>query len=445
LKSADKEFSFHELTRILANVLHVSPGTPLLIAYSGGLDSHVLLHALSQQGNWPLEAVHVHHGLLTEADTWAEHCQSVCEAMAIPLRIEHVTVDRQSKSGLEAAARQARYARWREVLKPDTCLLTAHHQGDQAETLLLQLLRGGGVAGLAAMAASSSFASGYLLRPLLGFARQQLSRYALSEGLSWIEDPSNQDRRYRRNIIRHEVLPRLEQSWPGTSAVLARSSRHFAEALRVLEEVAREDLRKCSGPEGALSIAGLLALSTDRSRNAMRFWWRLRGHSVPSSRRLNHLLQELAGSNSPHAVWRWGHSEMRRYRDSLQIMTPLQSTDKFREWSWMPAQNPAIDVQHYHLSLRKTRGQGLALHWMESPWRVRLRRGGEVCQLAGKQHHQKLKKLLQEAGIPPWQRERLPLVYIEDQLAAVGSLWVCEPFAAQECEEAVSVEVSALP
>jgi len=233
-------FSSEALAAVLRR-LDLTPATPLKIAYSGGLDSHVLLHALSRlrDDGWRLSALHVDHGLQPAAGAWARHCEQVCRELALPITIERIEVRGIREHGLEAAARRARYACLARHVGPGEVLLTAHHQDDQAETLLLQLLRGSGVHGLAAMPAIAAFTAGRHARPLLEFPRRALLAYATAAGLKWIEDDSNRDDRLARNFIRNRLTPVIEERWPGAARRLGRSARHAAEAAALLDEIAR--------------------------------------------------------------------------------------------------------------------------------------------------------------------------------------------------------------
>ena len=291
--------------------LRLAADAGLKIAYSGGLDSHVLLHALvALRATHPLRlvAVHIDHGLAAQSGAWSQHCSAVCQALEVAFVLESVQVQGGSGEGTEAAARRARYAALARHVGPGEVLLTAHHQDDQAETLLLQLLRGAGVQGLAGMREAMGFAAGRHLRPLLGFSRAALRHYADSAGLQWIEDPSNADVGYRRNLLRHDVLPLLTQQWPQAAALLARAAQHAGEAALLLDELAAADLDRCRWRDTAtvLSVSALQALSPARQRNVLRYWLRVRGFLAPSTLHLETLVGQL------HATPRTGHGRLGR-------------------------------------------------------------------------------------------------------------------------------------
>ena len=260
---------------ILHRLLNALPRTGVTrywLAYSGGLDSHALLHAMhglrAQQRGIILCAVHVHHGLRPEADQWAAHCMSVCAALEIPCQVLHVQARPAAGESPEDAARCARYQALRDVIGAGDCLLTAHHQDDQAETLLLQLLRGAGVAGLAGMPACAAFGTGLLARPLLSHSRAELRAYAERHGLHWVEDGSNAETGYDRNYLRHEILPRLRARWPATAAVLTRSAGHCAAATDLLQILAAQDLANLRGPvQRTLKIDRLQLLDAARQES----------------------------------------------------------------------------------------------------------------------------------------------------------------------------------
>lgn len=409
-----------------------------MVAYSGGLDSHVLLHALAQlrvASGFSLRAVHIHHGLQPAADAWARHCEEICAGLGVPCVVEHIRVDGVAEEGMEAAARRARYTCLAKLLEPGEALLTAHHQDDQAETVLLQLLRGTGVHGLAGMPALTPFAAGFHARPLLDFPRSELERYAREHGLSWIEDPSNRALEIGRNLLRHRVLPVLRERWPTAGRQLAQAARHAAEAAALLDELARADLAECT-QDDSLRVSALLRLSPARQRNALRCWIRARGYRVPSTKQLGLLQAQLeCEPRTRHAAIRWRGAELRRYRDALVLRadTALPAMTGAMAWDGTkPLPLPSIGRQ---LRLAPAQGQGIARARLNgAAFSVRFRQGGETCRLPGRLHHHKLKKLLQEAGVPPWERAQLPLLFVNDELAAIGDRWVCEPFAAKPGE-----------
>ena len=434
----DTGFSPQALGRILTEELKLPANPRLCVAYSGGVDSHVLLHALAQlRARQPLllRAVHVDHGLQPTSGDWAQHCKRVCTELEIACVIERIKVINQGKDGLEAAARHGRYACFRRHLEPDEVLLTAHHQDDQAETVLLQLLRGAGVQGLAGMPPRTPLGAGWLARPLLAFSRRALEHYAHVENLRWIEGPSNRDLRHGRNLLRHKVFPVLQGHWPTAARQLVQAAQHATEAAGLLDEMARADLGSCR-VAGGLQVPALARLPASRRRNVLRYWIRERGFQAPATallERISALVENLPRTRQ--AEIRWGGVALHRYRDLLMLCPVLLTspTEPSPDWDGRgPLWLPAAGVQ---LRLSPTSGAGLARQRLDgASLQVRFRQGGERCQLPGRQHHHKLKKLLQAAGVPPWERARLPLLYVNDALAAIGDRWVCEPYAAKPGE-----------
>lgn len=392
------------------------------LAFSGGLDSTVLLHLLARlrdgHGLPPLSAIHIHHGLQPVADSWIALCRAQCAALGVPLVVRHVRVG--EGASVERAAREARYAAFAELLGEGEVLLTAQHRDDQAETLLLRLLRGAGVRGLAAMPASRPLASGRLVRPLLGVARAELERWACTEQLGWIEDPSNLDIRLARNFLRHEILPRLAQHWPGASAVLARDAEQLAEADGLLGELAELDLQAARLPLQpvwlalpSLALAPLQALSEARQRNALRHW--LRGRTPLPER--EHWagwcdLRDAAEDAAP--IWRLGSGELRRSGGRLWWLSG----------AWLQALAPSSVAWSEPAQPLELPGNGRV--WLEGgvpaqPLQIRYRQGGEVLELQGRGRRD-LKRLLQESALPAFVRQRLPLLYAGGELLAVANL-----------------------
>lgn len=432
----------------LLSFLHgLPPVRRYWVAYSGGADSRVLLQAMAELvpalGGAELRAVHVHHGLHPDADRWTGHCRAVCKALGVALDV--VAVDARARRGQspEAAARAARYRALAERVGSGECLLTAHHMDDQAETVLLQLLRGAGPRGLAAMPRQRPCGAGLHVRPLLGQPRAALRAYAASRGLGWVEDTSNAALELDRNFLRHEVLPRLAPRWPALAATISRSAAHCAETAQLADTLADLDLAGVRDPGGEhLSVSGLRGLEMARRRNAVRAWLREQGFPLPSTARLTQALHDLLGAAwdaNPRACW--AGAELRRYRDGLFVMTPVFGHDPARVLRWDLDGPLVVPGLPGRLAVRPVCGSGLRCSdWGRGTVTVRFRRGGERCRPVGARHRRTLKNLFQEHGVPPWRRDRVPLVYIDDELAAVVGYWVCEPFGAQGDEPAYAID-----
>jgi len=424
----------------LLQQLRRHPGTPCYqVAFSGGLDSHALLHALCRIRavlDAEIGAVHVNHGLQLEADHWESHCRQLCADLQVP----YVSLQADGKAlrgeSPEAAARRARYTALADWLPAQHCLLTAQHQDDQAETLLLQLLRGSGVSGLAAMPVLTTLGAGRHLRPLLAVTREALSRYAVANRLTWIEDPSNTDTAFDRNYLRQQVLPVLRERWPAVASSLSRSASHCADAARLLADLAEQDLHALTGRNNTLSLTGLVALPHTRQANVLRHWIKQLSGKTPSAAVLARILNDVTGSRrDSEPCVRWGSFEIRRYREELFLLRQTGPGEQPGALEWALAGPLALPGPGGVLTATAETGGGIrAVAVPAGRVRVAWRQGGEYCRPAGRGHHHRLKKLFQEQGVPPWERSRIPLIYIEDQLAAVAGMWVCEPFQAGPAE-----------
>lgn len=407
-----------------------------VVGFSGGADSTALLHALAALDGFGREllAVHVHHGLQTQADAWAEFCAATAAELGVPFRLEHVCVT-PSGQGLEAAAREARYAALAACMERGDVLLTAHHRGDQAETLLLQLLRGAGPAGLAAMPELAPFDSGWHARPLLNQTREALRAYLRARQLRWIDDPSNDELTANRNYLRHRVMPQLQERWPETESILAAAAQRQAQTLELTLALGRMDIEQASGSEPAtLSVSALRKLDRARLHNVLRVWLSDKGLSTPSTARLEQVracVLEAAADASPLLCWPGG--EMRRYRDELHAMPPLPPHDSTRVFVWESlSENLQLPSIGRTLSLRDLHTD---LSACAMPVSVRFRRGGERCRIQGAPHTRALKTLFQDAGVPPWVRDRIPLLYVGEQLREVIGFWLCDAQPSKACEE----------
>jgi tRNA(Ile)-lysidine synthase len=412
-------FSRNDLHRILSPL---AAGRRLWIAFSGGLDSSVLLHAtaaLRTQLQCELRAVHLDHGLHPRSSAWSAHCAAVCTGLDIPLTTAHLRLDPGAGESVEAVARAARYQRFSELLGPGDLLATAQHRDDQAETLLLALLRGSGVHGLAAMPSTAPLGHGMLVRPLLGFSRSALAEHARRAGIVWIEDPSNADAGFDRNRLRHQVLPALRERWPSFDRTLARSAAQCAEAAELLDGVADQWIAGLMGSRPhTLSIDGLRALPRPRCRLVLRRWLHREGFLLPSRATLERVIDELlqaACDRTPLIAWRG--CEVRRYRRDLYALAPLPPTPQ-QTLRWSGDQPLRLPNGLGRLEL-DTKPSGLpVLH-------VCFGRAGLRCRV-GDAPSRTLKKLYQEAGVPAWLRAYVPLLLLGSELAAVAGVSQCD-------------------
>ena len=399
-----------------------------VIALSGGLDSTVLAHALAatrERHGKSLLAVHVDHQLQAESGRWSDYCRKLADRFRIEFMAETISVDRSGSSGLEAAAREARYAVLQRHVRGGDWLLSAHHRNDQAETLLLNLMRGSGPAGLAGIGSLTPFGAGWLARPLIDVSRAALEAYAAAQDLGWLEDPSNDDLRFDRNYLRHDVLPALEQRWPGVVERLARSAALAGDAASMLDDLAAIDMQRVGDRAARIEIERLLELSDARQRNLLRYAIRHAGLPLPGAARLAAVIDSvLCAREDAQPVVAWQGGEVRRYRGRLYLLPPLGEPSWPPGGSMLGARPLVLGQGMGALRLVAGASRGLSGPIVGRGLSVRARRGGESIRPAGEAHTRKLKKLLQEAGVVPWMRDRLPLVFAGEELVAVADLWV---------------------
>jgi len=370
------------------------------IAYSGGVDSHALLSLMAKvRETQPIRirAIHINHQLSPNAKDWQQHCEKACRDLNIDFITESITIDTTNGASLEEAARQQRYTVFAKRLQPNDLLLTGHHQDDQAETFLLQLLRGAGVKGLSAMPVIKPFTAAKHARPLLTVSRAELLQYANENNLHWIEDESNENKKFMRNFVRHELLPLLNTRESAASQLLSRSAGHCAEAQHLLEEYVIADLQYCAGSgENTLSAKQLLTLSPARQRLVLRTWIQTSGFRVPDHRRLASILQNvLTAKWDGMPCVKWDDVELRRYNDDLFVMAALTA--------------PILPKE------KEIAGIGKVI--------CKFRQGGEVVRIPGR-GAQSLKNLFQEWRVPHWERDRIPLLYLGEEIIAVEGYYV---------------------
>jgi tRNA(Ile)-lysidine synthase len=398
------------------------------VGYSGGLDSTVLLHWLATHcAPQSITAVHINHQLHPAADEWETHARQICRQLGVRWHGQTVQVRKERGQSLEEAARVARYAVFADVIPSDGHLFLAHHRQDQVETLLLQLLRGSGVSGLAAMPAVRSWRQRYIHRILLDTARTDMLRYANEHGLTWIEDDANHDQTFARNRVRHQLLPLLQRNWPGSDQTIARSAVLCGEARELLAELALMDYAPCrQSDERQLLLAPLRSLSAARQRNVLRYWITTAGYRTPNHDKLISLQETvLTAREDANPVIRWGDVELRRYRDSLWLLPASPTLDTTQQWSWDITRTLSLPHGLGRLSAQvceAASADSIALPAGETSVTVGLRQGGERCYLPGRTGRRSLKKLLQSWGVPPWLRDRIPLIFYQNQLICMPGL-----------------------
>ncbi len=433
------------------------------VAYSGGVDSHVLLHlcASIKLLKDKITAVYVHHGLQAEAESWAKHCEKTAEGLDVDFLVLRVNAFAKSGESPEEAARNARYTALKSLMDSDDMLLLAQHREDQIETVLLQLFRGSGLRGLSGMPESMAFGQGVMLRPLLNVSKQTINDYARSHQLSWVEDPSNQCNDYDRNFLRNAVVPLLKQRWPAIDKTVSRSAKHCADAEVLVSEVADELFGSVfNEADKTLCIARLLEHHSHQQQLVIRHWFQRLGLKMPAQAFVGRILgQVVAASENSNPVLSGQGYNIRRYRDKLYCVTNLSGTDLhipkghqagkpdvkqavqefLQDFVWPAGQSAIIIGNDETLSCVPSSAGILREQWQNAKVEVRFRRGGEKICLPGRTGHHSLKNLFQEAGIPPWERERVPLIYLNDTLAAVGDKWISAAFYSEKQQACISL------
>ena len=411
----------------------VSPYRQLLVGFSGGLDSTVLLHRLmlwrEQTPDVQLRAIHIHHGLSPYADDWVTHCEALCAEWDIPLRVVRVTLEDEGL-GIEAQARKARYAAFAGALNVGEALVTAQHLDDQCETLMLALKRGSGPAGLSAMPERSGFAGTQLIRPLLGESRASLEAWAQEHSLRWIEDDSNQDDSFDRNFLRLRVLPLLAARWPHFAQATARSAQLCAEQESLLDELLSEELAKKVSPDGALAIAPLETLSAARRAALLRRWLAGQNAAMPSRAMLQRIWDEVAlAREDATPCLHLNGFEIRRYKSQLWWVKSRPSlADVVLDWP-APADPLVLPFDAGVVSL--TRPGHIRLPQAHEPVTVRFKASG-MLHIVGRNGGRKLKKIWQESNVPPWLRDTTPLLFYGETLIAAADVFITEEGWAEE-------------
>jgi len=412
--------------------------TNWVLAYSGGVDSQVLLHLLSLTG-LNISAVYIDHGLQTQSADWAEHCRQQCLQFNIPFQIIKVNGAAAKGESPEAAARLVRYAALKNLIQKDAGLLTAQHQDDQAETVLLQLLRGAGAAGLAGMPTITKFAQAWHARPLLNVSKKTILDYAQVNNLNWVEDPSNQHVNFDRNYLRHNIIPNMLQRWPALNKTLGVFSQQQAENSRLLDELAELDLSTVELEKNCLNINLLNKLSDARLRNVLRYWLKIiespAKNLVPSRAVLEQIVMQIkTPSHDTAALVSWAKCEVRRFRNKLYWLKKTQH-DASKVYCWDAKDVLVLDSIGKKLSLNKVNTDEkniafvLKADILKKSVSIQFRQGGEKIKPAGRNGSHDLKSLFQEASVPTWQRDKIPLLFVGNELVAVIGFWLADSYA----------------
>lgn len=411
----------------------------LIVGFSGGLDSTVLLHVLASIPALrpKLLAVHINHGISEHSAFWQKHCEQFCRDAGIEFFAQSVQFNRSAN--LEEGARVARYHVFYSLLKENECLILGHHLNDQAETVLLQLVRGAGVDGLAAMQELICLESGALARPFLAYSREQLELYAVAQQLTWIDDESNQDIKHSRNFLRNEVMPLLAKRWSGVVANIARAASHCQQAKNNLDDLAFDDCQDLLQPDNYLFIEPLKSLSIDRITNVLRVWLKKNQIQMPSTLTFQRLIHEVifASSDAMPKV-SWHDIQIRRYQDRIFLdnNAEIPVPDEV-EWTDFP--EPLAFPEYKLVAQRVEQGILIPEHMKIT---VKFRKGGEEIFWHGQT--KQLKNLFQEWRIPPWKRDRIPLIYFDNQLAAVAGFAVSDLFFTKNESQAWQITLASI-
>lgn len=410
-------------------IQYVEPGQQLCVALSGGVDSVALLHAANAAAPtlkcWQVKAFHVNHGLSPNAGEWETFCRRLCGQLGIPLEVRQVEV-KPGGEGIEAAARRQRYA----ALMASECdwVLLGHHRDDQAETVLLNLLRGSGVHGAAGMAEKRD----QLLRPFLDVPRTDIVAYARGKGLFWIEDESNDNIQYSRNFLRHRIMPLLEQPFPGAVASLARAARAFGDAAELLDQLAEADL----DGEKRLNVTRLKAMSPLRGANLLAYYLRRQNIQIPSRAMLLEILRQLVtGAGDSKIFFPVGGQEIRHFRDHVWVDIPALPVQSIA-WS-----GSEIAWGSHLIRQHAVMGEGIDSSVLRlRDLRLSPRGSGDSMQLSDNRPRRPLKDLLREAGIPPWRRKTLPVLYAGDEVVWVAGIGIAAKYRCKPGTEGFLIE-----
>lgn len=421
-----------------------------VVAFSGGVDSTVLLHLVckaNQQLNNPLAitALHINHQLSDFADQWQQHCEQVAVELNIPIVSESVTV-KSSGQGIEAAARESRYRVFEHFLKNNDALLMGHHLDDQAETLLLRLVRGTGTLGLTGIPYERTLGYSSLIRPLLHVSRKQLLDYAEHHKLTWVEDESNQLDNFDRNFLRNTIMPLLNKRWPQVNKQFAKAATLSTQTQGLLRDLAESDLNTLNQKQERYGVSIdwsiLQHLNYERMTNVIRYWCEQQSFELPDIQQVKQIQEQFfdANSISTSSIVSWGNVEIRYFNHRLYLMKTLpRFLPKLDSIEWKVKGSIDLGTSQIMINEQAKKSLQLPAYIFDKKIEIRWRVGGERCTPQGRSGSQTLKKLLQEYQLETWLRDRVPLLYSEGQLVAVGDLWVCKEFSPKASEEQITI------
>jgi len=423
----------------------------LIIAYSGGIDSQVLMHALTQLKQNKLicneiTVCHINHGLSKNAESWQDFAKQECIKLSVNFIVKHVDVQIKSQLSLEAQARDARYDALKSLRNKKSIVLTGHHSDDQSETFLLALKRGAGLKGLSAMSEQTQFAQHLLVRPLLSISRQEIEAYADVHQLTWVEDESNIDTCFDRNFIRHKIMPLMRERWPSINNTINRSASHCLAGQELLDELAEQDLNTCRATESALHIQALSKLSPARFSNLLRYFMAQHDCLMPSTEQLKQVRQQLQSADDKSPEIKVAEHFFRRFKGDL-FLTPAY--DDISDWQ------TSVDLGKAKSEITLPDNLGLlvfnhnnaigselpciCLPRAHQQVSVRFSHANPKCLPDFRQHSRSVKKVLQELNIAPWQRKRIAFLYYDDELVTAIGYFICQPFIAKATDKSIKI------
>lgn len=406
------------------------------IAYSGGMDSSVLLHLFYSNKNkirQKIEAVFVHHGLQNEADEWAKFCKEQCQQYELPYTELRISEDCPKGESVEAWAREKRYTLIEENMKDNDVLFTGHHQDDQVETFFLQAFRGAGPRGLASMPETKEKLKTFLVRPLLNYTRNDLKHYAEKNKLVWRNDKSNSDNRYDRNYFRHQLAPVIEERWPAYRETISRLINNQNECRLLLNEIAAEDI-KLTKHKNSLDLDIVKTLSSARQKNLVFAWLEELNFKIPGFRNIEKIISDVINSATDKSPCvNWADVEVRRYKNRLYALRAKQEFDTNIEFKWKP--DMVLNIFNETLFAKSEQGKGISKNKVkDAEFVIRFRQGGETIRPDNFSHTKTVKQLFQERAVLPWLRDKVPLIYLDNELVAIPGFCVDERFSANENE-----------
>ena len=432
----DKKASILTENHFLSFLEQFQHANKFWIAYSGGMDSSVLLHLFflnKEKIEHAIEVIYVNHGLQEEANSWGEFCQQQCEKYGFPFTQLEIEEDCPKGESVEAWARDNRYKLIESLSNENDALFTGHHLDDQIETFFLQAFRGAGTRGLSSMPLISKKKKYIHARPLLNCSRKELEGYAIGQNLIWQNDASNRDSRFDRNYFRHEIAPLIENRWPAYRDTINRLIDNQQESSTLLNELAVTDINNALS-ENAINLDAVKSLSVARQKNLLFVWLQQLGFQTPGSSQMERVISDVINSDPEKSPCvNWAYVEIRRYKNYLYALKATTDFNNESEFVWKP--NTVLNLYEETLSATEEKGIGLSKEKLkEEQLVVRFRQGGEKIKPANASHSKTIKQLFQEKSVLPWYRDKVPLIYVNDELAVIPGFCVDEKYAAKNDE-----------